>query len=160
MTFARDHGRYSLSFPVQAVHMDAREVGMATQRRVTPQQRVVSQALGRHGGFVSAQDLYSDLRSGDEPVGLATVYRSLAGMVDDGSADVMVTSTGESLYRLCSQVHHHHLVCRTCGRTVEIVSPTVERWATKVGADNGYADVEHTLQLSGLCGQCRQARAD
>jgi Fur family ferric uptake transcriptional regulator len=137
------------------------EVGeMATQRRVTTQQRVVSQALGRHGGFVSAQSLYSDLRSGDEPVGLATVYRSLAGMVDDGSADVIVTSTGESLYRLCSDAHHHHLVCRVCGRTVEIVSPTVERWAAKVGADNGYADVEHTLQLSGLCAQCQQARAE
>lgn len=132
---------------------------MAGQRRVTPQQRVVSQALGRHGGFVSAQGLYSDLRSGDEPVGLATVYRSLAALVDDGTADVIVTSTGESLYRLCSEAHHHHLVCRRCGRTVEIVSPTVERWATKVGAENGYAEVEHTLQLSGLCAQCQQQRA-
>lgn len=133
-------------------------LAMPAQRRSTPQQRVVSQALGRHGGFVSAQGLYSDLRAGDEPVGLATVYRSLAGMVDDGSADVIVTSTGESLYRLCSNAHHHHLVCRVCGRTVEIVSPAVERWAAKVGADNGYADVEHTLQLSGLCAECQQDR--
>jgi len=132
---------------------------MATPRRVTPQQRVVSQALERHGGFVSAQSLHSDLRAGDEPVGLATVYRSLASMVDDGTADVMVTSTGESVYRLCSEAHHHHLVCRVCGRTVEIVSPTVERWSVKVAADNGYADVEHTLQLSGICAQCQQARA-
>jgi Fur family ferric uptake transcriptional regulator len=133
---------------------------MSSPRRVTPQQRVVSQALGRHGGFVSAQGLYSDLRAGDELVGLATVYRSLAGMVEDGSADVIVTSTGESLYRLCSDAHHHHLVCRVCGRTIEIVSPTVERWAAKVGADNGYAEVEHTLQLSGVCAQCQQARSE
>lgn len=132
---------------------------MATPRRVTTQQRVVSQALARHGGFVSAQGLYSDLRSSDEPVGLATVYRSLAAMVDDGSADVIVTSSGESLYRLCSEAHHHHLVCRVCGSTVEIVSPTVERWAAKLGADNGYAEVEHTLVLSGVCAPCQQARA-
>jgi Fur family ferric uptake transcriptional regulator len=138
---------------------DAEAGQMATRRRVTPQQRVVSEVLGRHGGFVSAQGLYSDLRSGDEPVGLATVYRSLAAMVDDGTADVIVSSSGESLYRLCSQVHHHHLLCRVCGRTVEIVSPTVERWAAKVGAENGYADVEHTLQLSGLCAQCQRAGA-
>jgi Fur family ferric uptake transcriptional regulator len=132
---------------------------MPTQRRVTPQQRVVAEALARHGGFVSAQGLYSDLRAGDEPVGLATVYRSLAGMVEDGSADVLVTGTGESVYRLCSQAHHHHLVCRFCGRTVEIVSPAVERWSSKVAADHGYADVEHILQLSGVCGPCQRARA-
>jgi Fur family transcriptional regulator, ferric uptake regulator len=133
---------------------------MAAPRRVTPQQRLVSQALGRHGGFVSAQGLYGDLRAGNEPVGLATVYRSLAGMVDDGSADVIVTPTGESLYRLCSDAHHHHLVCRMCGRTVEIVSPAVERWSSKVAAEHGYADVEHTLQLSGVCGPCQHARAN
>ncbi len=128
---------------------------MTTRHRVTSQQRMVSDALGRHGGFVSAQGLYSALRSGDRPVGLATVYRSLAGMVDDGSADVIATSTGESLYRLCSPAHHHHLVCRVCGRTVEIASPTVERWAAKVGADNGYTHVEHTVQVSGLCSTCQ-----
>jgi Fur family ferric uptake transcriptional regulator len=133
---------------------------MATPRRVTSQQRLVSQALARHGGFITAQGLYSALRAGNEPVGLATVYRSLAGMVDDGCADVIVTPTGESLYRLCSDVHHHHLTCRICGRTVEIVSPAVERWSSKVAADNGYADVEHTVQLSGVCGPCQQARAD
>jgi Fur family ferric uptake transcriptional regulator len=133
---------------------------MATSRRMTPQQRVVSEALARHGGFVSAQALYSDLRSGDEPVGLATVYRSLASLVEHGSADVMQTGTGESVYRLCSQAHHHHLVCRVCGRTVEIVSPTVERWSTKVASDNGYAEVEHTLQLSGICAPCQRARTN
>lgn len=130
--------------------------GMSTQRRTTQQQRLVVDALERHGGFVSAQALFGDLRSMGETVGLATVYRSLANLVADGTADSIQTETGESLYRLCGKAHHHHLVCRSCGQTVEIVSPTVERWATKVGAEHDYSDVRHILQLSGICADCRR----
>src|SRR4051794_15472092 len=111
---------------------------MATaQRRGTPQQQGVGRAPGGQHGFVSAQSLHLELRSSGAKVGLATVYRALAGMVDAGAADVVQTAGGESLYRLCGPAHHHHLLCRDCGATVEIVSPAVERWAAKVAAENG-----------------------
>jgi Fur family ferric uptake transcriptional regulator len=132
---------------------------MATaQRRVTPQQQVVARALEDQHGFVSAQSLHLELRSSGAKVGLATVYRALAGMVDAGTADVVQTAGGESLYRLCGPAHHHHLLCRDCGATVEIVSPAVERWAAKVAAENGYTEVEHTVQMVGVCTDCRKRR--
>jgi len=58
---------------------------------------------------------------------------------------------GEALYRRCSATHHHHLVCRSCGRTVEVDGPAVERWADRVAAEHGYADVSHTLEIFGTC---------
>ena len=61
---------------------------------------------------------------------------------------------GETRYRRCSGSHHHHLVCRECGRTVEVEGPTVERWATSVASEHGYADVSHTLEIFGLCPRC------
>ena len=68
---------------------------------------------------------------------------------------------GESAYRRCARrEHHHHLVCRDCGRTVEIDGPTVEEWAAKVGAAQGYADIEHTVELFGTCADCQRTAAD
>jgi Fur family ferric uptake transcriptional regulator len=46
-------------------------------------------------------------------------------------------------------------VCRSCGATVEIAGPTVERWADSVAAEHGYSDVSHTMELFGLCPRCR-----
>ena len=62
---------------------------------------------------------------------------------------------GEAAYRRCSGTHHHHLVCRSCGATVEVEGPAVERWADAVAAEHGYAEVSHTLEVFGVCGSCR-----
>ena len=59
---------------------------------------------------------------------------------------------GESVYRRCSSDrHHHHLVCRSCGTTVEVDGPAVERWAEKVAAEHGFSSVEHTVEVFGTC---------
>lgn len=108
-------------------------------------------------GFRSAQDIYAALRGGGEKVGLATVYRALQSLVESGEVDQVQTDAGEAAYRLCSGTHHHHLVCRQCGRTVEIEGPAVERWADRVGAEHGYADVSHSVELFGICPTCQGA---
>ncbi len=107
--------------------------------------------------FRSAQDIHAALRQQGETVGLATVYRTLQTLVDAGEADQVQTDAGEAVYRLCSPTHHHHLVCRQCGRTAEIEGPAVERWASKVAEEHGFVDVRHTVELFGLCASCSRA---
>ncbi len=64
------------------------------------------------------------------------------------------TDDGEAVYRRCSRSHHHHLVCRRCGRTVEVEGPAVERWAEKVADEHGYTDVSHQVEIFGTCPAC------
>ena len=115
-------------------------------------------ALREAGGFRSAQDVYARLRSDGGTVGLSTVYRHLQSLVDDGVVDVIHTPEGEATYRFCGDApdlrHHHHLVCRECGRTEEIEGRAVERWAGEVARAHGYAEVDHTVELFGRCPQC------
>ncbi|MFE9206276.1 Fur family transcriptional regulator [Micromonospora sp. NPDC007230] len=122
--------------------------------RNTRQRTAVSALLAEVAGFHSAQDLYAMLRERGERVGLTTVYRTLQGLADAGEIDVMRLPGGEHLYRRCSEGHHHHLVCRACGRTVEVAGPAVERWADRVAAEHGYAEVSHTLEIFGTCPAC------
>ncbi|HEV7897976.1 MAG TPA: transcriptional repressor [Planosporangium sp.] len=128
---------------------------MSAGSRNTRQRGAVSALLAEVEGFHSAQELHAMLRSRGAAVGLTTVYRTLLALADAGEIDVMQTPGGENLYRRCSDGHHHHLVCRSCGRTVEVLGPAVETWAEKVAAQHGYADVSHTLEIFGTCPACR-----
>ena len=124
-------------------------------RRPTRQRAAVAAVLADVDEFRSAQELHALLREAGEKVGLATVYRTLQQMAADGSIDMLRTAEGEAVYRACSTGHHHHLVCRECGRTVEVEGPAVERWANKISEEHGFTDVQHTLEILGTCADCQ-----
>ncbi|MBD3915683.1 Fur family transcriptional regulator [Nocardioides hwasunensis] len=127
-------------------------------RRDTRQRRLLRDRLAEQDAFVSAQQMYDDLRTSGDRVGLATVYRTLQTMTEAGELDVLRSDEGEVLYRQCGPKHHHHLVCRSCGVTVEVDGPAVERWATKAADDHGFTDVTHVVELFGLCAACSRKK--
>ena len=127
---------------------------MTEPLRPTRQRKAVAAALADIDGFRSAQEVHALLADDGTKVGLSTVYRTLQAMADHGELDVLRTNEGEALYRRCSSEHHHHLVCRVCGATVEVEGPTVERWTRAVAAEHGYSDVSHTLEVFGTCANC------
>ncbi len=129
----------------------------AGQIRTTRQRRAVAAVLDELEGFSSAQEIHDLLRHQGESIGLSTVYRNLQALAEADEVDVLRKDDGEALYRQCSKGHHHHLVCRNCGRTVEIEGPAVERWTSQKAAENGFADVAHTLEIFGTCSDCRAA---
>lgn len=123
-------------------------------RRSTRQRTAVSEILGELAEFRTAQQLHDELRRQGNSIGLTTVYRTLQALADDGGVDTIRTSDGEAAYRRCSTGHHHHLVCRSCGRTVEVSGPAVERWANAVAAEHNFRDVSHDLEIFGTCSNC------
>jgi Fur family ferric uptake transcriptional regulator len=124
------------------------------RQRATRQRTAVAAALDTVDDFRSAQELHDLLRHRGEPVGLATVYRTLQSLADAGEVDVLRSPEGEAVYRRCSSGHHHHLVCRVCGRTVEVAGPAVERWAERIANEHGFVDVSHTVEVFGTCPAC------
>jgi Fur family ferric uptake transcriptional regulator len=124
-------------------------------QRNTWQRERVRDALADARGFVSAQSLYASLRERDTGIGLATVYRTLSGLAAAGEADSLQSPDGEALYRACiSPGHHHHLICRSCGLTVEIEASEVEAWARRTAAQHGFTAAEHVVDIFGLCAAC------
>jgi len=115
--------------------------------------KVIS-VLERVGGFASAQELYQMLRRDGDGIGLTTVYRALQSLLDDKMIDLLRREDGEAIYRLCGDNHHHHLVCRSCGSTVEIEGSSVEKWAEAISQEHGFREVGHSVELFGLCESC------
>ncbi|MEY4293354.1 MAG: hypothetical protein RIR29_4 [Actinomycetota bacterium] len=125
------------------------------KRRNTRQKDAVRHALGEAIGFVSAQQLHLVLKNHGSTIGLATVYRALADLAEAGEADPLQSKDGELLYRACTTSHHHHLICRACGKTVEIEADRVEKWADEVASEHGFTQPSHTIDIFGTCSACQ-----
>jgi Fur family ferric uptake transcriptional regulator len=124
-------------------------------KRNTPQKAAVKHALGEATGFVSAQQLHQTLKKHGSTIGLATVYRTLADLAQSGEADSLQSKDAEVLYRACTTSHHHHLICRDCGLTLEIEAQKLEKWADEVANDHGFASPSHNIDIFGICAACQ-----
>jgi Fur family ferric uptake transcriptional regulator len=123
--------------------------------RTTRQRTAVVQLLQRTDGFRTAQQLHDALKTEGESIGLTTVYRTLQVLADSGEVDIVRSGDGEALYRRCTDTtHHHHLVCRGCGATIEVDGPEMEAWATAIAATHGFTDIEHVVEIFGTCQSC------
>ena len=134
--------------------MTSTEGSQSSGLRPTKQRLAVLDAMGSVDDFRSAQEIHDLLGKRGETVGLATVYRTLQRLAEAGEVDMLRTEDGEAIYRRCSGTHHHHLVCRSCGATVEVEGPAVERWTRAIADEHGYADISHTLEIFGTCDAC------
>ena len=123
-------------------------------QRKTRQRTAVGAILDRSDQFRTASQIHDDLRHSGENIGLTTVYRTLQLMAGGNELDSIRTDDGETAYRRCSTGHHHHLVCRSCGRTVEVEGPAIESWTDQIAAENGYTEVQHHLEIFGVCAAC------
>ena len=124
--------------------------------RSTRQRAAIADALAATDDFCSAQELHDQLRARGDSIGLTTVYRNLQALSQSGQIDVLWDGSGETRYRHCSDGHHHHLVCRSCGTTVEVQAEPVERWATRIASEHGFTGINHTVEVFGYCPACSE----
>jgi Fur family ferric uptake transcriptional regulator len=121
-----------------------------TRQRV----RVLTELMGEQDD-VTAQELYERLRSEGEKLGLATVYRTLGLLAEAGVIDALSHHPGELCYRWCGQGHHHHLVCSSCHRVVELADCELDPWLERISRAHDFVTTGHRLEVSGLCAACR-----
>ncbi len=122
--------------------------------RVTKQRAAIIGLLESDTRFLTAQEIYDNLRTDGATIGLATVYRNLQTMAESGEIDSIRTPEGENAYRMCSGQHHHHLVCTGCAKTVELAEEEFESWLQGVAEKHGFTLAAHDIELRGLCPQC------
>jgi Fur family transcriptional regulator, ferric uptake regulator len=113
--------------------------------------------LSREDCCLTAQELHDRLRSSGRPVGVASIYRLLDLLVDNGLVERIDTGPGSARFeaRDPSGEHHHHLVCDDCGKVEAFADEALERAIHDVQQRAG-AHAHHIL-LRGACAECRGA---
>jgi len=122
--------------------------------RATPRRLEVLGELAQERDDVTAQQLWSRLRERDSRAGLATVYRTLALLSEKGVIDSLSHHGTELCYRLCTDSHHHHLLCTNCHRVVEI-EQCIDGWIDEVTSRHGFVVTDHRVEITGVCADCR-----
>lgn len=123
-------------------------------QRTTKQRTEITELLATIDEFLTAQEIHSLLQERGSSIGLATVYRNLSSLAERGDVDAVTAATGETRYRSCSNLHHHHLTCTQCGRTVEVAVDEIEAICVKLAKRHGFRNVLHTIELAGTCREC------
>jgi Fur family ferric uptake transcriptional regulator len=123
--------------------------------RETPQRVFVVEELAREENDATAAQIYDRLRRRDTNIGLATVYRTLSLLHEHGAVDTLTHHAGELCYRLCAEVHHHHLVCTGCHRVVELRDCDLDPWVKRSARRHGFTVTDHQVEIVGLCADCR-----
>jgi Fur family ferric uptake transcriptional regulator len=138
--------------PAARVALDeVRLIGRRTTQRAT-----VIAALIAVADFTSAQALHAQLTASGEQVGLSTVYRTLTRLSRAGRADLIGNPGGALLFRYRPrQSVQHHLMCRHCGSRLPIDASSVETWAARITSTLAYAEVRHTVEVTGICPACQ-----
>ena len=123
--------------------------------RPTPQRTSVLAELMLERDDVTAQELHERFRARGKRLGLATIYRTLTLLAGAGAIDALSHHPGELCYRWCGDEHHHHLVCSSCHKVVELGDCELDAWLDRVSAEHGFVATGHRLEAAGLCSDCR-----
>lgn len=109
---------------------------------------IFQQGKHRH---MSAEDVFKELLTEQQDVGLATVYRVLTQFEQAGILKRSNFESGKSVFELDEGKHHDHLVCLQCGRVEEFYDPDIEKRQHKVASEHGFDLQDHSLALYGNC---------
>ncbi len=134
--------------------MTSTEWNRQASPRKTKQRTEIREVVESLQGFATSQEIHDRMRHEGLAVGLATVYRTLASMAAAGEIDAIRTEDGQVAYRTCSPGHHHHLICRSCGRTDEVTVPGLEDLTRSLAAEHGFSSIDHELEFFGTCADC------
>jgi Fur family transcriptional regulator, ferric uptake regulator len=105
---------------------------------------------------LSAQEIFDRLRAAKRPVGIASVYRALDTLADLRLVKRIDAGDGIARYEPLKPDgdHHHHLVCRDCGKVEAFSDARLERAIDRAAGSSGYSVDEHEIVLTGACADC------
>ncbi len=127
----------------------------AVIERNTRQKQAIREAFERVGRPLSTEEVHGEAQRASRGLGMATVYRSIRALLDDGWLSVVEVPGRNPLYEVAGKEHHHHFSCTACGRIFEL-----EGCATiDAKLPRGFKASNHELTFYGTCAGCSLKRA-
>lgn len=121
-----------------------------------PRLKIIGILEQRQGRHATAEDLYQQLLSEGEEIGIATIYRVLTQCEQAGLVKRLQFEGGRSVFEIAEDEHHDHIVCIRCGYVEEFHDEVIERRQQEIAATTGFTLEDHSMILYGLCANCRK----
>ncbi len=123
--------------------------------RISHPRLLIYKELSQTQTPLSAQELYQSLTKKQRRIGLTSIYRCLNLLESMGMA-FKISDGSNVRYKLCElENHHHHMVCKNCGKILEFDLCEIQSWSEKIIESTGFQITEHHLEFYGFCKECR-----
>lgn len=124
--------------------------------KFTSQRGLIFDVFWHSKDHVSPEELYNLVKQIDPQIGQATVYRTLKLLCESGIAREVNFDDGVARYEPAfGQSHHDHLICKDCGRSVEVVNPRIEQLQEELAKEHNFILTGHKMYLFGVCPDCK-----
>ncbi len=137
-------------------HVELKRILRDMGLKVTGPRLAILQSLGRGRAHVTAQEVFEKVKTKENDIGFATVYRFLRFLTEKGFVTEVRMGGLPARYELTPRAHHDHLTCTVCGKIVEFENHDIEDLQLLVARNNGFQLTGHVLELYGVCPPCQE----
>ena len=116
--------------------------------RLTPQRMIVLEAIEASDHHISAEEIHTKAHAGYPYMNISTVYRTLELLKELGLVAETDLGGGRLVYHPAGKAHHHHLVCRKCGKVQDIDRSVFERLRDEIRQKYGFDAVFEHMGIS------------
>jgi Fur family ferric uptake transcriptional regulator len=127
---------------------------MRAQYSTRPREQITD-ILRTHRRYLSAAEVFGLLKKAGGKASLSTVYRTLDLMQAKGEASLRTDDRGEASFVICEPTHHHHAICRQCGKVEDIACQAIEHLTNDLLSHHSFALDDHAMEFYGRCAACR-----
>jgi len=127
--------------------------------RLTGPRLAVAELVARRDGHFTAADLVTDARGRHPGIGRATIFRALDLFASLQLVERVDLPGGDHAYVACDPVHHHHAICTSCGRSLDVDDLGLTGVLAAIGGRSGFRVTAHRLEVFGLCSACQERPA-
>ena len=133
---------------------------VARRLKITSERLAIAKLILAAPGHLDVDALLVRLRRHQVRVSRATLYRTLAHLIDAGLVHRVIASDGYARYEsMAGREHHDHMVCGQCGSILEFVDARIEKLLERACRAQRFTMEAHTLQIEGSCRGCSRPRS-
>jgi Fur family ferric uptake transcriptional regulator len=127
--------------------MESQDLKKAGLKVTHPRMRILEILESAGGRHMTAEDIYKELLSHEDDIGLATVYRVLTQFESAGLVLKHNFEGGQAVYEVDRGKHHDHMVDIDTGKVIEFTSEAIEKLQHDIAEKHGFVLEEHSLVL-------------
>lgn len=122
--------------------------------KATMQRLLIVETLMEEAGHFTALELHNKVSAKNADINFSTIYRNLEQLVEAGVLRKMMLNDNAAYYELNSPGHHHHMICRKCGKAVEIDYCPYDDMESRLLEEKGFQPQDHIFEIYGYCKNC------
>ena len=124
--------------------------------KLTPQRRVVVQAIASNHEHLTPAAIYERVHQARPDIGLTTIYRTLKILARLKLVCELHAGDSYRSYTISAPGHHHHLICSSCGKVIDLPGCELEETQQILAKQAGFRIDGHLLEFIGLCPDCQR----